>query len=412
MTSRQRIQAAINHKEPDKLPIDCGSMRSTGIMAMPYNSLKKHLQITEGSTKVYDAAQQLAIPEQWYLDKFKVDSVDLARAYAGDDKDWSPWNLPDGSRALLPKWLHFEQQGKDWVCIDSENDIIGRMPEGIAYFTQTIWPYMGIEKSSFPDLGHAIGKTMWGYISDPLWKNEGSPDFYKQLQEKAKTLKETTDYASMIGFGGSLFEMGQFLYRTDELLMNLLLTPDEMGLLFDNLVELHLEKLEKVLGAINGQVDVIQFGDDFGTQSSLMINPETYRQIIYPRQKKLFSYVHDHSDLKVFLHSCGAINSIIPDLIDAGVDIINPVQIGADGMDPVELKREYGKDIVFWGGAIDTQHRLPKATPQEVRDDVKKNSEILMKDGGFVFNQVHNIVDGVPPENIVAMYEAANEITY
>lgn len=318
MTGRERIVSAINYKEPDKLPIDCGSMKSTGIMAMAYNSLKKHLHITEGSTKNYDAAQQLA-----------------------------------------------------------------RMPEGVVYFSQTFWPYYGLEKEDFSDLEHAISKTMWGYFGDPMWKDAGQKDFYDQLSLHAKELHENTEYASMIGFGGNFFEMGQVLYRTDEFLMKLLTSPKEMNMLLDALAEQYLESLDKVINAVSGYVDVIQFGDDFGTQETLMICPEIYRKMIYPRLKKLFSYVHDNSDMKVLLHSCGAIHSIFPDVIDVGVDIIIPVQIGDTGMDPISLKREYGKDIVFWGGGIDTQHILPSGT-----------------------------VQGVPPDNIAAMYNVANSIRY
>ncbi|MDD3791219.1 MAG: uroporphyrinogen decarboxylase family protein, partial [Sphaerochaetaceae bacterium] len=159
---------------------------------------------------------------------------------------------------------------------------------------------------------------------------------------------------------------------------------------------------------IGDSIDILMFGDDLGTQNTTMISRDLYKQLIYPRQKKLFQYVHDHSNAKVFLHSCGAIYDIIGDLIDAGVDILNPVQIGATGMEPKRLKEEYGKDVVFWGGGIDTQHVLASGTPSEIRESVKRNCDIFMKDGGFVFNQVHNIVDGVPPENIIAMYDAVN----
>jgi uroporphyrinogen decarboxylase len=382
-------------------------MRSTGIMAMPYTRLKEYLGITEGETRVYDLAQQLAIPEQWYLDRFRIDSVDLARYFVDESQSWQDATLLDGSSALFPPWLDVRKEGKGYVCLDSDGDEIGRMPEGVAYFTQSLWPYRGLEKTEFSDLIPSLGKTLWGHVTDPLWAHEGDEDFYQQVSQIASKAREETEYASMIAFGGSFFEMGQFLYRTDEFLIQLMIAPAEMELLLDQLLELHLAKLEVLLKQIDGKVDVIQFGDDYGTQSSLMISQDTYRKFFYPRQKRLYQYVHDHSDLKVFLHSCGSVESIIPDLIDAGVDILNPVQIGAHGMDPAFLKKEYGKDLVFWGGGIDTQHTLANASPQEVSDEVKRNCEILMKDGGFVFNQVHNIIEGVPPENIVAMYDAA-----
>ena len=216
----------------------------------------------------------------------------------------------------------------------------------------------------------------------------------------------------MMGFGGNLFENGQFLYRTDEFLVNLLIEPENMNKMLDKLLEMHLKTLEKVLDAVGDSVDVIMFGDDLGTQSAPMINPDLYREVFYPGHKKMFQMVKDRTDMKVFLHSCGSVKQFLPDLIDAGLDIINPVQTTAADMDPLELKKEFGKDLVFWGGGVDTQHLLPGGTPDEIRRDVRKNAEILMKDGGFVFSQIHNIVTGVPPENIVAMYEEANSIRY
>ncbi|MFA7019799.1 MAG: uroporphyrinogen decarboxylase family protein, partial [Sphaerochaetaceae bacterium] len=221
-------------------------------------------------------------------------------------------------------------------------------------------------------------------------------------------LQEETDYATMFAIGGNFFENGQYLYRTDEFLMNMLIEQENVEKLLDTLLEIHLETVDRVLRGIGDLVDVLMFGDDLGTQNTTMISRDLYKKLIFPRQKKLFQYVHDHSNAKVFLHSCGAISDLIPDLIEAGVDILNPVQIGAAGMEAKRLKREFGKDIVFWGGGVDTQHVLATGTVNEVSESVKRNCEVFMKDGGFVFNQVHNIVDGVPPENIVAMYEAVN----
>lgn len=249
-------------------------------------------------------------------------------------------------------------------------------------------------------------------MSDPLWKNAERPDFFTLLKNKAAELNTNTERAVMMGFGGNLFENGQFLYRTDEFLVNLLIDPDNMKKMLEKLLEMHLETLDKVLDAVGDTVDIIMFGDDLGTQSAPMINPDLYKEIFQPMHKKMFQMVKKRSNAKTFLHCCGAIKPFLPDLIDAGLDIINPVQTAAAGMDPKELKRDFGKDLVFWGGGVDTQHLLPNGTPEEIRADVRKNAEILMKDGGFVFNQVHNIVTGVPPENILAMYEEANSIRY
>lgn len=412
MTPRERVLTAINHKEPDKVPVDCGAMRSTGIMGVAYNKLKKYLGIKEGETKIYDMVQQLAIPEQWYLDRYQIDVIDLARSFADNPNDWVNWKLPDGSDAKVPAWLHIEKRNSSYVCVNEEGEVLAEMPSSSYYFDQKLWPLMGTHKKNFDDLEEILNHQMWAYMADPLWKNFGQPDFYERLREKAKKLYEETDYAIMIGFGGNLFETGQFLYRTDEFLVNLITERKEMEKMLDKLVEIYLSRLDPLLKAISPYVQIIQMGDDLGTQSGPMISPKLYREIFYPRHKKIYQYVKKNSNMYVFLHSCGAVSEFIPDLIEAGVDILNPVQISAEGMQPERLKREFGKDIVFWGGGVDTQHTLFRGTPKQVKDEVKRNTEIFMKDGGFVFNQVHNILAEVPPENIVAMYEAINEMQY
>lgn len=408
MTSRERVIAAVEHREPDRLPRDCGGMRSTGIMAIAYNRLKNHLGIREGSTRVFDSVQQLAVPEQWYLDRFGIDVVDLARAFAEEDEDWVDWELPDGSPARFPRWLHIEKRPTGWVCLNDEGTVIAEMPASATYFSQTVYPLMGTLPESFQELPRWMNLSPWAFMTDPIWKNAARPDFWQFLAGKAQALAEETDYAIMLGFGGNLFEWGQFLYRTDEFLVNLLTEEDHMDRLLEALTERHLENLEKVLDAVAPHIQMIQFGDDMGTQNASMISPDLYRKLFQHRHTRLFTKVRERG-LKVFFHTCGAVADLIPDFIDAGVDILNPVQIGASGMDPERLKREFGKDICFWGGGIDTQHVLSVASPGEVKDAVRRSCSIFHRNGGFVFNQVHNIVANVPPENIVAMYEAAAE---
>jgi len=412
MTKRERVLAAINHTETDKVPVDCGAMRSSGIMGVVYNKFKKYLGIIEGESKIYDMPQQLAIPEQWYLDRYQIDVVDLARSFANDSIDWREWKLPDGSDAKIPTWLMIEKRGSSLVCVNEQGEEISEMPSSSYYFDQKLWPLRGTHKKNFNDLERDLSRQMWGYMTDPLWKNAGDPDFYTKLHEKAKKLYEETDYAIMVGFGGNLFETGQFLYRTDEFLMNLITEKKEMEKLLDKLTEIWLSRLEPLLDAIFPYVQIIQMGDDLGMQSGPMLSPKLYRELFFPRHKEIYQMVKKKTDIYVFLHSCGAVSEFIPDLIELGVDILNPVQISAEGMEPARLKREFGKDIVFWGGGVNTQHTLFEGTPEQVRDEVKRNTEIFMKGGGFVFNQVHNILAEVKPENIVAMYEAVNEIKF
>ena len=412
MNSRERVLKAINHKEPDKLPIDCGAMRSTGIMGEAYNSLKKYLGIQSGQTLMYDMAQQLAIPEEWFNEKFQIDTMDLARHFAQNQEDWIQWELPDGSPAMRPKWIPLEFQDGGWVSYSDRNEEIARMTDSTTYFSQSLYPLRGKEYNSSIDLPAEISRSMWSAFTDPLWRYAKQDDFLSFLRVEAAKARAASDKAIMLGFGGNLFEMGQFLYGTDDFLVNLMINEKEMEDLLDRVTGIHLENLGKILPVLGDSIDIIQLGDDLGTQTSLMISPELYRKFFFKNHRKMFDFIHSNSNARVFLHSCGAISPLIPDLIEAGVDILNPVQIGAEGMDPVFLKKEYGKDLVFWGGGIDTQHVLPNASPQEVEYEVRKNCEILMKDGGFVFNQVHNIVSGIKPENIVAMYTAANSIRY
>ena len=216
----------------------------------------------------------------------------------------------------------------------------------------------------------------------------------------------------MAQFGGSIFEYGQYLYRTDGLLMNLATDKDEVKKLVAKLTEIYMEMLPRFLDAVSPYVQVIKMGDDLGVQSGPMISPELYREVYFPYHKKMFQTVKEKTGNYVFFHSCGAVSEFIPDLIEAGVDIMKPVQLSAAGIEPEKLKKEYGKYLSFWGGGCNTQRVLPVGTPEQVRADVRRNSKILMKDGGFIFNQVHNILADVPPQNIVAMFDEANRIRF
>jgi uroporphyrinogen decarboxylase len=179
--------------------------------------------------------------------------------------------------------------------------------------------------------------------------------------------------------------------------------------ILDKIVELKIIYWEHILDVAKEFVDIIQEADDLGGQNRLLISPDKYRRLVKPRHQEIFDFIHSHSNAKVFFHSCGAIREIIPDLIEIGVDILNPVQVSAPGMDSAELKQEFGKDLVFWGGGIDTQSILPYGTPQQVREEVKRRLNDFMPGGGYIFAPTHNIQADVPPENIVAMWETLKE---
>lgn len=412
MTSRERVVAILNHQPADKIPVDCGAMHSSGISAITYNALKQELQIAEGETKVYDIPQQLAIPEDWYLERFQVDVIDLARAYSNNLDDWKDWTLRDGSAAKYPAWIRIEARGADFVCFNDEGEEIALMPEGSIFFDQTLWPLLDKHPDTFDNLPELFNKIMWTATPDPLWKHARDPDFYTKLRETAKRLYEETDFAVTVNYGSLIFELSQWFFRNDEFFIRLISEKKQIETLLDTLVEYHLARLEPLLEAVSPYAQVLIMSDDLGMQDRPLVSPRMYRKLFFPRHKEIFQFVKQQSNLRTFMHTCGAIAPLIPDLIEAGLDIVNPVQTHATGMEPEKLKREFGNDIVFWGGGVDTQHTLFHGSEQEVRDEVKRNCEIFMQDGGFMFAQVHNMLAGMPTKNILAMYDEVNRIRY
>jgi uroporphyrinogen decarboxylase len=412
MTSRERVLLALNHKEPDKLPIDSGGMHSSGTSAMLYGDVKEYLGIQGGQTRIYDVIQQLAEPEQSWIDRFNVDVIDLASVFATDEADWVDWPLPNGKIAKFPAWIRHEKRDGSWYAYNSDGEAVGVMAPGAFYFDQLIHPFHGQVVDDFSDLPDHMRHVMWLSLPDQLWRHAARPDFYEMVARRAKELRETTDKAITLNYSSIVFEPGQWLYRNDEYFMKLMTDKSEIHALHRKLVDIHLERLDKLLDAAGPYCDVLITSDDLGMQSAPLLSPDLYREMIFPYHREVFQFVKQKSKMKTFLHTCGSIFNLIPHLIEAGVDIINPVQTPAVDMDPTDLKREYGKDIVFWGGGIDTQHTMAGGTVDEIRHEVRRTAEILMKDGGFVFNHIHNLLPGIPPENVVAMFDEANAITY
>jgi len=407
MTSRERILTAVQHSEPDRLPIDCGAMRSTGIQAIAYNKLKAHLGIDSGQTRVFDVVQQLAEPEPWYLDRFNIDAVNAGRDFNSDG--WKDWALPDGSPGQIPSFMDFRKDNGNWLAYNSGGDLVARMIKGTTYFSQARYPldrpdWMAV----LDDLGGQMEKVCWASLPEPIYEQGLSDESLRRIGDHVKQLRSTTDRAVMIAYGANLFEWGSFLRRMDNFLMDLAIEPARAEALLDKLVESHLAGLDRLLPVIGDHVDLIQLGDDLGTESGPFFSADMFREFFKPRYKIIIDHVKKLSpNMVVFLHCCGSIAPLLGDLIEVGVEVINPVQIAAKNMDPAMLKREFGADITFWGGGCDTQKVLSRGTPQEVRDHVRRNIDILAPGGGFVFDQVHNILAEVPPENVVAMYEEA-----
>jgi uroporphyrinogen decarboxylase len=252
-------------------------------------------------------------------------------------------------------------------------------------------------------------RVIWGGVGFTPWDWSDEKDFWKLLREKTIDLKQKTDKALLLGIGCNLFEWGTFIRRMDNFLMDLLADPSGVHAFLDALMESHMKGLEKTIEAVGDVVDIIKFGDDLGTTNGPFMPAEMYQEFFKPRHKMLCDYVKANSKAHTMLHCCGGIYELIPDLIEAGFEILNPVQINAINMEPERLKNEFGREITFWGGGCDTKSILNSATPQKVKEHVRHNLEVFSEGGGFVFTTVHNIMPDVPPENIVAMFEAVSE---
>jgi uroporphyrinogen decarboxylase len=371
---------------------------------MAYNKLKAKLGI-DSPTRVFDVVQQLAMVDWQLVDSFGIDVLDINRLFI-DDRSWHNFTLGDGSLGEIPDWFKPERaEDGSYIIKDSLGRMMARMPSGGMCFDQTCFPWEDGYPDDLSSLKEAFKSVNWIAHSHTSFidiKDE-------ELRARARHLRESTDKAIAMSGGVKLLELGFFLRRMDHFLMDLLADPESVSKLLDKLMDMHLSKLEKKLSAVGDLVDVIRFGDDLGMTKGPFMDLETFRKLFLPRYKVVCDYVRQNSNMKIFFHSCGSIRPFIPDLIEAGFDIINPVQTNAQGMDPVELKEEFGREITFWGGGVDTSQVLPSGTPEEVRADVLKRCDILSRNGGFIFAPIHNILPEVPPENILAMVQAVKE---
>ncbi len=410
MNSRERILAAIQHKTPDRVPVDLGATPSSGISVVAYRRLIQHLGMGHLPNKVYDVIQEVTQPEMQLLDHFGVDVIDIGRAFNTAADYWQPLELIEGTPALYPIWFNpVRQTDGSWLAPGKSGEYIGKMPKGTTFFDQMIFPYIESYPPDYADLGTQMSRVIWGGFGFTPYDWIDEPDFWQMLREKTIELRLSTDKALLLGVGCNLFEWGTFLRRIDNFLMDLYLEPENVHKLLDELMLRHIEFLGKVCEAVGDVVDILKFGDDLGTNTGPFFSNETYREFFLPRHKQLCDFVKANSRAHTMLHCCGGIYELIPDLIEAGFEILNPVQINAINMEPKKLKLEFGKELTFWGGGINTQSVLNRATPSEVKKHVTENLKVFAPGGGFVFNTVHNILSDVPPENIVAMFEAVKE---
>jgi len=399
------------------VPIDFSGHRSSGITALSYADLRKRLGLAPRPVRVYDPIQQLAIVDDDMCDLLGVDTVELGRGFSLAKTDWQEWTLPDGTPCLMPAWVRLERETQQWVMKSATDTVLGRMPDGALYFEQVNYPF--IENDPLSNLAAAQEECMWSSSATaaPPGPAGAGVDGARRLAVGAAALRAANPRAVIGLFGGNLLEMGQFLYRNDNFFLLLAGEPARAEAFLDAVVERHLAALQSFLAAVGDFIDIIVFGDDLGMQTGPQISPAMYREIFKPRHKLLWETAKKlapagrggqpgRPPLRVLLHSCGSIRALLPDLIDAGLDAVNPVQISTVGMEAAGLKRDFGRDIVFWGGGCDTQTVLRSGTPAQVRAHVRSQVDALAPDGGFVFQQVHNILAGVPAENIEAMFDA------
>lgn len=374
MNRRERVLTTLQHKQPDRVPIDLGGMRSTGIMAIPYNELKKYWNIKGGETKLYDIGQQLALVEDSILERIKAD-VKPTSVIISSQKKWKEWILPDDSHCKAPEDFNPEKMPDGSLVLKDNERVVAKMPPGGYYFDGVYHPLS--DATSPSDI-----KNYPFYTPIP-------EDVLNSLKEYTENLYKNTDYAIMLNGAGGICEWAQGLRGWRNFMMDLAADPNFAGYLLDKLVEANIRKLEQILPLVKNYVQIIQVGDDLGLQDGPQLSPEIYRKVVKPRHKKLYEYIKENSNAYLFLHTCGSVYKFIPDFIEIGVDILNPVQVSAKDMDSAKLKKEFGKDLVFWGGGCDTQKVLPFGSPEQVKEEVKKRIDDFAPGGGFVFNQVH-----------------------
>lgn len=400
MTSRERIRAVLNHEMPDMLPIDFGTHRSSGMGVAAYNRLKRHLGYSEETTKVYDLMQQLAIPEDFMIDRFGGDLVQVRQlkpAFGVRANSWKCEKMPCGDMSMVPYDFNpVVNEDGDYEAHDANGRVIAKRPKDGIYYDNVDFFLEGTETEE--------------ELDERMVLPEITEEELAFLEVNAKDLYYNTDKALLVHVGCAVFEAGQQQFGYEDFYYNLAAEPELIHHWAQKLTDAYCVMLEKIIDRIGKYVDIIMFGgEDLGTQESLQLSVNMYREMIKPYHKRMFDLVKEKCpNAKIGLHSCGAIKELIPDLIEEGVDVLNPIQISAKGMDPVELKERFGKDLVFMGGGADMQGFVNAAEdPKEVYQHVRKMLDIFAPGGNYIFSQVHNILDNVSPEKILAIYQAA-----
>jgi uroporphyrinogen decarboxylase len=386
------VLATIDHREPDRVPIDLGGSPATSIEPALYHRLRAQLGIADDPPKVYDVWQQLAWVERPVAETLGTDVLAVPRltqSFETRINRWRPWQLDDGTLVQIPDNFTPVTEADGSLSFYLRGELVARKAPHSPYFDRMI------EFKFYDPLPPVETFPMWTFTDEELdW-----------ARHWAETLRAETDKAL---FGDPGLILGRWS-GYQEWLLTIAADPEFVRAFYDRKVEYLLTNIRLYAQAVGDHIDIVWFGEDFGTQKGLMISPQVFNDTVAPYYKRVFDWVHGHTPWKVFFHCCGGIYPIINTFIEIGVDILNPVQTTAVGMDPVRLKAEFGDRLAFWGGGIDTQSVLPFGSPDEVREQVKDRIRIFGPGGGFVFSTIHNIQGDVPIENLLTMYEAVHE---
>ncbi len=415
MTSKERFDLTINHKQPDRMVVDFGSTSVTGIHVLAVENLRKYYGLESKPVRVVDPYQMLGEVDSELIEILEVDVVPAKGKKNSfgfhNHEPLKEYVTSWGQKVMVPEGFRTTKDKNGDVLIYPEGDTgaapSARMPQASYFFDAIIRQKPIIEE----ELDPKDNLEEYGLVSD------SDLEYWKETTKKARA----TDKAVVAGLGGTALgdiahipgmklKNPKGIRDITEWYMSIMVRPDYIKTIFDRQSEIALENFSRLHKVIGDNVDAVFIcGTDFGTQDSTFCAPAEFDELWLPYYRRINDWVHTNTNWKTFKHSCGAVETFMSHFIEAGFDIINPVQISAKGMDPMHLKKTYGKDLVFWGGGIDTQKTLPYATPEEVREEVLRMCDIFAQDGGFVFNTVHNIQANVPVENIVAMIDAIKE---
>ena len=395
MISRQRILAAINHQPVDRVPIDFGGTRQSGISVWAYERLRQQLGMKRlKPARVFDTFQMLAEIDQAIADRFGADCMALNRpavAFGIPNQDWKLFQFSDSLRAEVPGEFNPESDGAGGWLLKRDGQPIAAMPAGGFYFDR-------LEK--YPGAIHPDVASWRAPRIDQI-----TLDHYHHQSEALFT---GTDKAIIAAFGPpyELFNgIGQGGF--EQWMITFASEPEYVGELYAELTDAWLENLCAFHSAVGDRVQIIQICDDFGTQNAPFLSPKMFRERLLPAYKRGLDWIHAHTPWKVMLHSDGALWPLLPSIIEMGVDILNPVQTSAAGMDPVKLKQEFGVRLVFWGGSCDPQSTFANGTPDQVAAEMLRNLSVFTAGSGYVCASIHNIQANVPPENVISLFDTA-----